>query len=214
MPLELICEHEQASQRLTVVLDLTPPEEYATRGILGKIKFFPAEITLFAPADGNYVRQRFTLAHELGHYFLNHSRYMFSEYCQENDFTINDFAANASFLHKLEWQANRLASCLLLPFEPFVTDFLLLADHLGLKDKGFGVLYLDHQPCNKSKYNIVSAFLTSQYKVSRTVVKIRLEEFGLLTDGRNFVTPSSSRRSSLTKVNQTISNSDWLRQQK
>jgi Zn-dependent peptidase ImmA (M78 family) len=83
---------------------------------------------------------------------------------------------------RLEWQANYFASCLLLPERPFINDFFSVVESLGLKDRGFGVLYLDEQLCNVQSFLSVTDKLRGKYKVSRAVIKLRLKKMGLLNE--------------------------------
>lgn len=154
-------------------------------GTLGRIRFQPLEITLYAQPERNVGRENFTLAHELGHHFLGHSRYMNGEYCDASDFETNEGTEKwLEDIRRMEWQANDFAACLLLPRDALVADFLSLAQMHGLKDHGFGILFLDNQPCNKANYYLVMNPLRSMYKVSRTALNIRLQGLGLLNDAR------------------------------
>ena len=83
---------------------------------------------------------------------------------------------------RMEWQANQLASCLLLPKRDFVQSFLSEAAKNGVSNRGFGILYLDNQHCNMSTFFSVTAPLMGKYKVSRTVVKIRLKKLGYINE--------------------------------
>lgn len=111
--------------------------------ILGKITFKPLSIKIFRRANNSLMREKFTLAHELGHFFLEHCKYMQEEYCTESDLEIEDqrdFGIND--INGMEWQANYFASCLLLPKKTFVLDFYSLASALRLsgfqiKDLGY-----------------------------------------------------------------------------
>jgi Zn-dependent peptidase ImmA (M78 family) len=183
--LEDICDWQSRDTGLSVRTAIPQSREEIDAGILGRIRFQPLEIMIYAPTERNDGRLNFTLAHELGHHFLGHSKYMVAEYCEANDFELNE--ASESWLddmQSMEWQANYFASCLLLPKDSLVADFLSLARTHGLADRGYGILFLDEQPCNKANYYFITSSLMSKYKVSRFALKVRLEELGLLNDGR------------------------------
>lgn len=186
VPLETVCERESADAGLVVVKVLPSADNGWSPGILGRLQFSPLRITLFDDAGWNAARQRFTLAHELGHYFLEHSQYMREEYCEASDFE-NGAGHNVSSdnIRRMEWQANYFASCFLLPKGSFVADFLKLAYQHDIKDRGFGLLYVDNQLCNQANYYNITNALRARYKVSRTAIKLRLEAFGLLRDVRD-----------------------------
>ncbi len=174
----------QAQEKgLQVILDEPKSNMSIQKGILGKISFNPAKIVVYDDPDSKPERRKFTLAHEFGHWFLNHSEYMAGEYCEAQDF---DFEQPANIgikdIMRMEWQANRFASCLLLPKEPFLADFYSVAEDIGLQDRGFGILFLDNQRCNINSYHRVTNTLRRIYAVSRSVVKIRLKMLGALNE--------------------------------
>ena len=73
--------------------------------------------------------RKFTLAHELGHHVLQHGEALTSERCQAED--IDDFDAIARmanrYVRRMEIQANRFASSLLLPTTQLIHDMSQLA---------------------------------------------------------------------------------------
>ncbi|WP_437905633.1 ImmA/IrrE family metallo-endopeptidase [Sorangium sp. So ce327] len=185
VPLEDICRRESTERCLDVRTGVVPTAQEAKAGVLGRIAFTPLQINIYRHPGDHVGRQRFTLAHELGHYFLRHGRYMAGEYCQENDFDrggpsevgIEDIA-------RLEWQANIFASSLLLPRNSLVTDFFNIIRRHDLVDKGHGPLFVDEQTCNQRNFYAVTDALMLRYDVSRKVIEIRLKMLGLLTDAR------------------------------
>ena len=185
-PLEAICERQSRKTGLDVQ-HLPPASENGwSPGILGRLQFEPLKIILFSGSDHHFHRQRFTLAHELGHLFLGHSKYLRQEYFEEADCDLLVGSSSTDDnIRRMEWQANHFASCLLLPAVPFLEDFEALAKEYDLRDRGFGLLYLDDQPCNQSVYYGVTDRLVRAYKVSRTVVRVRLENLQLLRDARS-----------------------------
>ncbi len=81
---------------------------------------------------------------------------------------------------RMEWQANYFASCLLLPKNHLSQCFRVIAAHNGLFNRGFGVLYLDEQPCNQEAFYRVTDSLMEYFEVSRAALKIRLMNLGLV----------------------------------
>lgn len=182
--LDNVCCRQTKVANLTVHTGVTPSINESRNEILGRILFNPLEITIYAYAGENEARERFTLAHELGHHFLGHSRYLRAEYCQERDFQSDDPSLALEDIRRLEWQANHFASCLLLPRAPLLKDFLVLAEKHSLVDRGFGLLYVDEQGCNQKIYLWITDFLKQKYRVSRAALDARLRDLGLLKDVR------------------------------
>lgn len=149
---------------------------------LGEISFNPMKIKILKDNGGVY-RKRFTLAHELGHATLRHDKYLFAERCTADSIKLDrDFDIGIKEVLRLEWQANYFASCLLLPRQNLIDSFYVLIKALDIRNKGFGFLYLDDQPCNRSSYARVTSALMQHYQVSRSVIKYRLIDLGLLVD--------------------------------
>jgi len=139
------------------------------KGVLGKINFKTSEIFIDNKQCETLVRRRFTVAHELGHYILGHSKYLLSEkFYDRNLYNLeNPLGIGIDDIVAMEWQANQFASYLLLPREPFLKDFLDYAKKYKLENKGFGFIFLDKQPCNIDIFIKISSPLMQKYKVSQ-----------------------------------------------
>jgi len=181
--LEDVCKWQAAEKGLRVTFDKSHDDDYTDTEILGRINFEPLEIEILENIHKNATHKKFTLAHELGHLLLGHGKYMTSEYYQKSDFEL-EILPNLGIkdIARMEWQANYLASCLLLPRDRFVHDFMRLSTMFGIRDRGFGLLYLDKQACNIAAFYNITGGLRSKYRVSRSVVKIRLKKLGLLNE--------------------------------
>lgn len=180
--LEKICELQLETHKLNVIFEATNASNNKG-GILGEITFDPLEIRIYRSLDQTQEREKFTLAHELGHYLLPHSRYMAREYVEEVDFNVEKpRELGVKDIMRMEWQANHFASSLLLPQSQFIADFFSIVESLELTDRGFGILYLDEQPCNLHNFYHVINTLKTKYKVSMQVIKIRLKKMGLLKE--------------------------------
>lgn len=151
---------------------------------LGRILFAVPEIQIFEGADQSIERERFTVAHEMAHLVLGHARYMRSEVFEDVDHEPNPYAESIEDIARMEFQANYLASCLLMPEAHFRASFMRLAQRLELKDKGFGLLFVDFQPHHLRNLRVVLNTLRREYQVSSTALTIRLSALGLLNDTR------------------------------
>jgi len=181
--LDRICELYSEKNSLRVVVESVNPSTNNGHHILGKITFKPLEIKIYRNQNYTIEREKFTLAHELGHYLLNHSKYMTGEYIDAADLDVeNPAEIGVKDIMRLEWQANYFASCILLPERQFIADFFSVVESLELKDRGFGILYLDEQPCNVQSFLNATEKLKRKYKVSREVIKLRLKKMGLLNE--------------------------------
>ena len=155
-----------------------------TNDHLGTISFFPTIIKIFKDQKSQ-TRQKFTLAHELGHFYLGHAEFMSGEYCEESDYTpLDAISGGIKEIARMEWQANYFASCLILPREPLLDLFARLLVEHDLKDHGFGYLFVDDQPVNTSTYMSITSVLKKVFDVSHSAVTLRLQMLGLLNDQR------------------------------
>lgn len=167
---------------ITIVKDVTNHDHR----LLGKIDFIQQEIYLYKQSDDNLHRDRFTLAHEISHILLDHGRYLIKDTFSNED--MNGESTNKNgFISKLEFQANYLASCILMPKKTFVERFLEIYKKLGLTPRGKVFLYNDKQECNKIVVNNVLVGLSRHFNVSKKAVEIRLKDLGILFDESNFM---------------------------
>ncbi len=185
--LERICQLEFQRNGLIVSTDVMPDSATIGAAILGRIEFYPPKIQVYKQQGiPNRGRDRFTLAHELAHYFLDHGKYLIKESCDDRDFDESNLAVlDKSDVARLEFQANFLAASLLMPKRYVEEDFFKKIRTLDTR--GFRYLYLDHQQCNLQNFSLVADFLTRKYGVSRAAVRIRLKSIGLLKDARTKV---------------------------
>jgi len=181
--LDSVCEAPITEQGLELKYVSLPDTGERGTLILGTIHFSPLCITVYESPDISRERQRFTLAHELGHLLLGHQEFLSSEYCETDDIEVEKSPdLGIKDIVRMEWQANYFASCLLLPKRYFLEDFYRIADSLDIRDRGFGFIFLDGQRVNRDAYFNVSGPLMRDYGVSRTAVKLRLKRLGLLNE--------------------------------
>jgi Zn-dependent peptidase ImmA (M78 family) len=181
--LDSVCSLQHDSAGLTVRHCHKNPYDDS---VLGTLSFDPFEIQIFYTDERNPHRERFTLSHELGHVFLDHRRYIVRERTEEEDFT-PDFLASLPIedIARLEWQANYFASCLLLPTQAFLKEFFRAAQEFDVRDRGFGVIYLDDQAVNQQVYYMLTNRLMNIFNASRQAIKYRLTALGYLNETRN-----------------------------
>lgn len=153
------------------------------KSLLGRVDFKSNEIFMYKKEVDDEKRDRFTLVHELSHILLGHSQYLDKDSLEEGDLD-NLEILDDSMVAKLEFQANYLASCLLVPKDQLVKEFSKIYSNLGLKRRGVFWIYLDNQPENKMIANNIVSKLARYFDVSKSVIKIRLIGFGLLHDER------------------------------
>ena len=122
--------------------------------------------------------KNFTIAHELGHYFLQHLDNENSEIiCLERDFQKIEHKKDEK-----EVEANYFAACLLMPLNlllPVFEDFLSIVDRRG-------VLYVDNQRCNFLDYKKCVAHIQIKFYVTETAIRYRLINLGKIKFNMKF----------------------------
>jgi Zn-dependent peptidase ImmA (M78 family) len=150
--------------------------------ILGSANFSKKSIDVNLHGDRN--RERFTVAHEIGHFCLHHDKYLRSESIVERDLFVNTETDDAFNYERLEYQANLFGSVLLLPEVQFLHVVSVLRQRLDIYNRGFGYIFVDDQPCNYTPYNQMLSALSDHFGASRQAIEIRLKRAGLVTDER------------------------------
>lgn len=132
----------------------------------------------------------FTLAHEIGH-FLMHRKVLPSALNTDSGPLIKDIDRDL-VLNQLEsdnprslieWQANKFASSLLLPRKTFPKAVIEAQKELGLS-RNLGKVYLNAR--NDPDYKHLVDNLSLIYRVSVSVLRIRMQELNILVDKTSF----------------------------
>lgn len=150
--------------------------------VLGEANFERKSITIY-PHE-NEKRERFTISHEIGHFYLEHGKFLRSESVVESDLFLGSKGNNGSFYQRLEFQANTFAACLLLPRDAFFMKLVEVRKSLEITKESHGYVYVDDQPCNYGSYNLLLHTLSDHFQVSKQATEIRLKNLNLLTDNR------------------------------
>lgn len=150
--------------------------------ILGSANFNSRSIEI--NQHGNRNRERFTVAHEIGHFLLRHDKYLRSDTIVEQDLYDESGTTDIFNYERLEHQANLFASFLLLPEDQFRKSVDYERKNFETYGRSFGYIFVDDQRCNYIPYNQMLAELSDQFGASKQVVEIRLKRAGLVTDNR------------------------------
>ena len=145
-----------------------------TLSVLIEQIFVDEWIMLHAPS-----RFRFSLAHEVGHYWLHDPLYQQSTIQCLADWRQVQDAIGEEAYSWFEWQANSFAGLVLVPGEPLKKAFrdrVVALQHAGIRPE-----QVHHQPTRQ--YLIQN--LADEFKLSEPTMEIRLEKDGLLAPVTN-----------------------------
>lgn len=111
-------------------------------------------------------RQRFTIAHELGHFVLGHQREGLFVDTPDKYFTIFNFrnAKSSTGEYLQEREANAFAAALLMPEKLIISYLEFIRDVVDVKDEGTDIVDL----------------LAKQFMVSNQAMGLRLSNFSTL----------------------------------
>ena len=162
---------------------------YSPRGkrILGRFDFEPRQIFIDRILPYDSPRFRWTLCHEIGHLVL-HRKMNPKLICTTKKLIDTRLelrfirTATRSELDWVEWQANQFASSMLLP-RPIVYSALSEAQK-QLEIPRPGWIYLDDTQHNFFAYLSTLRLLSERLNISRTMLRIRLLNLGILVDAR------------------------------
>lgn len=187
-------EHIVSSQGLTWQWGNLPSEQ------LGLLTLEKGEAIINDCLREDKNRQRFTLAHELGHYLLHYELFKGKMYqlFRETSGTLSNFTPlSGENMDNLEHHANHFAACLLLPRNKVVS---LYKEYFGLyMTDVFGdqlqPLYWDEnnnvamQNCKR-----ILGPMSQRFEVSVEALRWRLKNLGWLTIGKSKLPPRTRKR--------------------
>lgn len=120
----------------------------------------------------NSGRKNFTIAHELGHYFLSHSLTQGRVYCLDNQ-----IVEEGVFNDPIEQEANHFATCFLMPEEKIKSAFLSMLFHSRkAKIKDFLLVKNDY---TFGIWKGIKEDLMKRYGVSEAALRFRLQQLNL-----------------------------------
>lgn len=168
---------DNPGQHLQTILDgeniqLMGYDDWA-EDICGRFMYIDDEPVIFYNAKHTTAMRAFTVAHELGHYFLKHLEAEEAEIiCLDRDFQRMDDSDDAK--KKREVEANYFASCLLMPLDLIHPVFARFMQGQRLS----GVLYVDKQQCNFMAYKQCIRVFQLYFTASETAIRFRLVSLG------------------------------------
>ena len=143
--------------------------------------------------------QAFTIAHEVGHYFLRHLDDMEAEIiCIDRDF--NRLGNDDSKFEK-EVDANYFAACLLMPLNVLSPIFWSFMS----RNNRNRVLYVDTQQCNYLDYKQCIRTLQLYFLASESAIRYRLVNLKWMQFNIHFE-PTEDRGISIAEYLQSLHN--------
>lgn len=161
--------------------------------ILGSADFYHNRIEI--NPHGNPYRERFTIAHEVGHFCLGHGLHLHAETVVEQDLLSDARASDGGGYARMEWQANLFASELMLPERVFKLAAALACNQLGMRSNiGHHLAFVDDQAVNFMPYNDLLSTLSDYFQVSKQAIEIKLKKLDLIDDRRAFGEATRAKR--------------------
>ena len=177
---EVLAKYLTKGNAHKILLDIVDAEGIKFREIASANEKFVGALTkanngqlyIIINSIDNIGRKNFTIAHELGHHFLEHPLQSNSFYCLDDAIAEEGQAPSPE-----EHEANHFASCLLMPEEKVTKAFLgMLANSRKIAAKDFLEVKNDH---TFSVWRGICAELTKRYGVSEAALRYRLQKLGL-----------------------------------
>lgn len=160
-------------------IKLIVSNELKNEDLIAQINFKRREIFLYGIESFTKEQLYFALAHEIGHFYLEHDKYLIEESKTENTSKNIIFSQSNTNIDRLEFQANYFAATLLIPEKILISLFFSLLKKYEIVHRGIAPLYIDNQICNLENYRKVCLPLCNFFNVSQETLKIRLEELKL-----------------------------------
>ena len=145
-----------------------------TSNMLGKLQINNGCIFLNTKLQADIKRARFTIAHEIGHWYL-HAPLL--KDAIDSLFDTYETAISNKTEERMEIQANRFASALLIPEDVVRNKLPELFTKYNISR---APLYVDSQRCNINNYHNIIGEFAQHLNLSKAVIAYRLMDLNLL----------------------------------
>jgi len=201
-PLPAICERlkDEFNVNFSFNVDLgVSPEGYRYRG-----RFHIPSTTIFIDQSlsWNDPRFNFTLAHELAHFVLHRKINLKvlkneKEIKDTNRQLIFDQLQSDNPRDRIEWQANKFASSMLLPRLTLAHAVIEKQKEMGINGRR-GTIFLDRQSKSFIDYHTIMEHLVKTYETSKASIRLRLRELNILIESDTGGEPRSKEVSHIS----------------
>jgi len=172
-----------------------PLEDIKGRKIYGIYDSKNNKITIDSSIIGTD-RYAFVVIHEIAHFFLHSNLQMEqSVYDSQSDSEYNSEIGKHELRnerHWMEWQANQLGACLLLPKISLMAQLIKTQRELGISKHGR--IFCDNNGYNRNDFMQTMDALFNYFKASKTVIEYRMADIGIIKYAKDFRRPSTSFR--------------------
>lgn len=158
-------------------------DKHACDGFLGKCDFINRKVIIDKSLmEGDMHRYRFTMAHELGHAFLQQPllKHLVAD---AHDKNVLDLKNCSKWEKRLEIQANHFAAFLLMPQNPLINIYMEVKGKLNYPLES--PLRMDDNATSIHDCRIMFSVLSEYFNVSKQVAMIRLLDEKLIDVGVN-----------------------------
>lgn len=158
-------------------------DEHKCDGFLGKCDFINRKVIIDSPLMVEDMhRYRFTLAHELGHAYLQ-QKLLKHLVADAHDKDVLDLKNSSKWEKRLEIQANHFAAFLLIPQNPMINIYMEVKSKLNYPLES--PLRMDNDATSIHDCKIMFSVLSEFFGVSKQVAMIRLLDEKLINVGVN-----------------------------
>lgn len=124
----------------------------------------------------------FVCVHEIAHFILHENLKISQTLYEEQEDSKYDYATGKYKLNKekhwIEWQANYLAACLIMPEYSLMWQLINWQVNRGISKRGY--IWVDNQPCNILDFKVAMVRLAFIFQVSTSVLEIRMRDLGII----------------------------------
>lgn len=128
---------------------------------------------------GQYI---WVIVHEIAHFILHENLKISQTAYDEQEDSKYDYATGKHIFskekHWIEWQANYLADCLIMPKSSLMWQLVNWQINRGISKRGY--IWVDSQPCNILDFKVAMTQLAFIFRVTKSILEIRMRDLEMI----------------------------------